>query len=235
MSIAKFEKHWAIVLQNYKSNYGAWDSVLDDLVVLVEEGAKHIAGLKKPLENAIYILFTKALNHALSTQILIGRGLLIDSALTTRNALETLLLIQAFLIDPEETYADKWLKGKQFQPSWARNQLKSVKDRKVREVVITLDDDTNQMAYSWLSDITHANLSGFSYIAKESDKNSYVLHLGGSISGEEKFVKAIFAVLTSVLHSTSIISSCVFDHKWYEGIATEYKSIENRINRLSKT
>lgn len=214
MAIEKYKRHWKFVAIDYQKQFGKLNSLLNELIALTEEGARQLSGAKKPLENATYLLLAKALNHVLSMQLLLEKGLLIDAALSTRNALETLLLTQAIQLDATEQYAEEWLKGKQFQPSWARKRLESVKEVKVREIVVTANDDVNKMAYSWLSDITHANLSGFRYVLTENEVNSYQVNIGGSKKGQHAFVNGVLAVASSTLHQTSVLSSCILCLSW---------------------
>ncbi len=234
MKIQKFKKHWDANSLDFAKKFGDFNRLLNDLILLSEDTGKQFSGAKKPLENTTFLLLGKSINHILSSQILLEKGLLIDAALSTRNALETLLLLQAILLDPEEKHADQWLNGKQFKPSWDRKRLEKVQEVTVRDVIVNASDDVNQMAYSWLSDITHANLSSFSYSMNMTGNNSYEVHIGGSIKGHDTAIKAIYAVLLFTLHQATVLSACVLCLKWFESKSELFKKIQNNINEITK-
>jgi hypothetical protein len=194
MKIQKFKKHWVTNSQDFAEKFSVISRLLNELILLSEDASRQFSGAKKPLENTTFLLLSKSINHILRSQVLLEKGLLIDAALSARNALETLFLLQAILLDPEEKYAEQWLNGKQFKPSWARKRLEKVQEVTVRDVVVSTSDDVNQMAYSWLSDITHANLSSFGYSMSLVEHNSYEVFIGGSIKGHDAAIKAIYAV-----------------------------------------
>jgi len=234
VKLRKFEKHWNANSLDFAEKFGDLNRLLNELILLSEDTGKQFSGAKKSLENTTFLLLGKSINHILSSQILLEKGLLIDAALTTRNALETLLLLQAILLDPEEKYADQWLNGKQFKPSWARKRLEEVKDVTIRDVIVNASDDVNQIAYSWLSDITHANLSSFSYSMCMTGNNSYEVYIGGSIKGHDAAIKAICAVLLSTLHRATVLSACVLCLKWFESKSELFRKIQNSINEITK-
>ncbi|MEJ1386149.1 MAG: DUF5677 domain-containing protein [Candidatus Sedimenticola sp. (ex Thyasira tokunagai)] len=235
MRTQKFRKHWAVNSKDFAAKFKSFNQLLSELILLSEDASKQFSGAKKPLENTAFLLLGKSLNHILSSQVLLEKGLLIDAALTTRNALETLLLLQAILLDPEEKYALQWLNGKQFKPSWARKRLEKVQDIKVRDVVVSSSDDVNKMAYSWLSDITHANLSSFGYSMSSTGNNSYEVYIGGSIKGQEAPIKAIYAVLLSTLLQATVLTTCVLCLPWFETKAETFKKIQSDIDEITRT
>jgi len=154
VKIQKFKKHWEVNSQDFAKKFNAFSRLLYELILLSEDASKQLSGAKKPFENATFLLLGKSINHILSSQVLLEKGLLIGAALSTRNALETLLLLQAILLDPKEKYAEQWLNGKQFKPNWDRKRLEKVHDVTARDIVSSSSDDVNHMAYSWLSDIS---------------------------------------------------------------------------------
>lgn len=86
------EKHWNSSANVFRSEYRVWIAVFWDLVPAISEVLHLLEGKRRLAENCSYLLLSKSLNHALGTFSLAERGLCIDAALTSRNAIETLFV-----------------------------------------------------------------------------------------------------------------------------------------------
>jgi len=142
-----------------------------------------LSGRKTLEANCAYLLLVKAMNHIASTLLLVERGLMVDGALTSRNALETLLLLELLSKKPE--LCAKWIGGEQFTPGGVRKKLASLPQTEVGDFAIEVSPDTYddaRLVYDWLSNITHANLDSLNHTASQSGGNSFKLHIGGALS-----------------------------------------------------
>jgi len=157
--------------------------VFAELIATMSDIGSLLSGRKTLEVNCSYLLMVKAMNHIASTLLLVERGLMVDGALTSRNALETLLLLELFAKKPE--LCAKWSAGEQFTPGSVRKTLASLPRIEVGDFAIEVSLDTYDDArfvYDWLSRITHANLDSLDHTTSQSGENSFELHVGGALS-----------------------------------------------------
>ena len=195
-SIDQLRKHWAANTANFQSQLPVCHALFKELADFGSLVASALTGRKELEANCVYLLFAKSLNHAFSALLLLERGLIVDSALSTRNALESLLLLELLVKRPE--LCASWAQGDEFRPAEVRRQLSELQTVAVRDVVISVtrdEYDDAKFAYSWLSRITHANLESLQHSATSDGPDSFVVHIGGAHS--ETAAVAIAAVLGS--------------------------------------
>lgn len=180
-TLPELERHWEAARRGFASELPSAQAFFEQLPRTASSLANALAGRRSLTPNCSYLLLTKSLNHALATYLLLQRGLMIDAALTARNALETLLLLELLSLRPE--LCESWTQGKEFRPGEVRRLLASVSNLTVGDLVITVSEDEYAdagLAYSWLSQITHANLESLNHAVSQVDQNSFVLHVGGA-------------------------------------------------------
>jgi hypothetical protein len=100
---------------------------------------------------------------------------------SVRNALETLLLLELLSLRTE--LCESWSQGKEIKPAAVRKYLAELSTAEADELVITVSQDEYadaKVAYTWLSQITHANLESMNHATTRVDENSWVLHIGGA-------------------------------------------------------
>jgi hypothetical protein len=155
-SVAALEKHWLANQTEFRTAASACHKAFALMISVMSDVGSLLSGRKVLDINCVYLLLTKAMNHVASTLLLIERGLMVDGALTSRNAIETLLLLELLAKKPE--LCRKWSAGEQLTPGSARK---------------------TRFVYDWLSQITHANLDSLNQSASQTDRNNFVLHVGG--------------------------------------------------------
>jgi hypothetical protein len=206
------------------------------LVSAVSEVLLLLEGRRRLPENCSYLLLSKSLNHALAAFSLAERGLCIDSALASRNAIEALLLLQVLMMDASEGLFHRWSEGEEFKPGWVRNELKARSSATVRDVIVTTDQETqelNRMAYSWLSKITHANRDSVNQTAQKTSDESYKIFTGGSLEGMKMLMNAVFATMCHGLHHTAVICIAVFDAPRLEKTTAQWSALGKQINNAA--
>src|SRR5262245_1511920 len=90
-------KHWESNSAAFGDTFSDCRAVFDQIAIVASIIAEKIAGRRALGPNCAYLLLAKSLNHSFSTMILLEHGLLIDAALTSRNGMETLLLLELLL------------------------------------------------------------------------------------------------------------------------------------------
>jgi len=231
------EGHWRSSAIAFRSDYRPWLEVFWDLVSEVSGVLRLLEGRRRLAENCSYLLLSKSLNHALAAFSLAERGLCVDSALASRNAIEALLLLQVLLLDPSEKLFERWSTGEEFKPGWVRNELKSKLTWKIRDLIVTFDQDAhdlNQLTYNWLSDITHANLNSANQAVQKVGDQSYEIFVGGSLNGARALLNAVFASVSGALLWTSVLCLGVFNRAHLEKTTSQWSLFEKRINGAAK-
>jgi len=231
------EKHWRSFTNAFRSEYRDWIAAFWNIVPAVSEVLNLLEGKRRLAENCSYLLLSKSLNHALATFSLAERGLCIDAALASRNAIETLLLLQALMLDSSEDLFRRWSQGEEFKPGWVRNELKAKSPSEVRDVIVTIDQEThdlNRMLYGWLSNITHANLDSLNQTVRKTGEQSYEVFVGGSLDGMGPLMNAVFASVCYGLHQTAVMCMAVFDPTRLEKTKHQWSTLGNRINEAAR-
>lgn len=231
------QRHWQSNERAFDRDYSKWTGTFADLISEVSEVLGTLAGKKQLAENCSYLLLSKALNHALAMFSLIRRGLCVDAALSARNSLEALLLLELCATDSSEKLFKQWIDGKSFQPSWVRKKLASRKEVTVREVIISSDPETHdfhRFVYGWLSQITHANLRSFDYSVKKKEEKRFEVLIGGSIDQAKTFINAMFAVVCLTLIKTTAICSGIFSLRHLELKKDTFRDLTSKVDLLSK-
>lgn len=234
---SSLEKHWRTCAYEFRSEYRAWVAVFWDVVTATSDMLVLLQGKRRLAENCSYLLLSKSLNHALAAFSLAERGLCIDAALASRNAIEGLLLLQVLILDASEGLFHRWSQGEEFKPGWVRNELKAKSSSTVRDVIVTTDQEThelNRMVYAWLSNITHANRDGVNQTARKTGEESYEIFIGGSLEGMKTLMNAVFATLCHGLHHTAVICVAVFDAARLEKTSAQWSALEKRINEAAR-
>jgi hypothetical protein len=168
---------------------------------------------------------------------LCNHGLCIDAALSARNALETLLLLQLCALDPSEDLFRRWSNGESFQPAWVRRELEKLSEVKVRDVIVRLSefDDTYSFAYKSLSAITHANLASLEHSTRLRTSGRYEVIVGGDIRDSTAIVNAVFAVVCQTLLLTAILCASVFSLEYLQDNWEEFSKLQKEIDRITKS
>lgn len=237
LSRSGLEKHWRISANNFRSDYRLWIAVFWDLTAAVSEVLAMLEGKRQLAENCSYLLFSKSLNHALAAFCLAERGLCIDAALASRNAIETLLLLQVFILDSSEDLFRRWSEGEEFKPGWVRNELKAKAPFQVRDVIVSVDEETLELhrtIYRWLSNITHPNRDSVNLTARKASDQSYEIFVGGSLEGMKTLMNAVFASVCQGLHHTTVICIAVFDAARLEKTGPQWSALEKRMSEVAR-
>jgi hypothetical protein len=231
------ENHWRSSTNAFRSEYRNWITVFWDIVSAVSEVLNLLEGKRRLAENCSYLLLSKSLNHALATFSLAERGLCIDAALASRNAIETLLLMQALILDSSENLFCRWSQGEEFKPGWVRNELKAKSSAVVRDVIVTTDQEThdfNRMLYGWLSNITHANLDSINRTVRKTGEQSYEVFVGGSLDGMQTLMNAVFASVCYGLLQTAVMCMAIFDPTRLEKTKLQWSALGKRIDEAAR-
>ncbi len=231
------QRHWKSNENEFDRSYAEWMGTFGDIVAEVSDVLVTLAGRKRLAENCSYLLLSKALNHALAMFSLIRRGLCVDAALTARNSVEALLLLELCATDSSEKLFRQWSDGKSFQPGWVRQELASRKDVAVRDVIISSDSETHEFhrfVYSWLSQITHANLRSLDYSVKRDGEKGFEVFVGGNIDQASAFINAMFAVVCHVLLQAAAVCSGIFSLHHLELRKDTFGVLSSRVDSLSK-
>jgi len=176
LTISALESHWAENSRRFSALHGPWKSVYGEILKVIGEILEEISGRRRVAENCAHLLLSKSLNHSLSSFALAERGLVIDAALSARNGLESLLLLQLCTLDASESLFQRWSNSESFRPAWVRKELQKLVDIEVRDVHCQPPGPRRHLAasYRWLSEITHANLSSLSDTMRPSGSENTV-------------------------------------------------------------
>ena len=120
-SIPNLRLHWTAKTQEFACDYQTCVELFREIAEVGSLVVQALARRRILETNCAFLLVTKALNHAYSTLLLLERGLVVDAALTSRNAIETLLLLE--LLAKRPALCRKWVDGHEFKPSDVRRQL----------------------------------------------------------------------------------------------------------------
>lgn len=232
-SLENFKRHWENNRDEFVKEYEDWVDIFSDLLSLSSEAAEQLAGARALKENCSYLLLSKALNHCLATYSLIERGLIIDAALSARNAIETLLMLELFSKDQSKSHFEEWAKGKQYKPGYIRKRLKSLKEVPAGDIIVSMDQqyyEDLQFAYDWLCRITHSNLDSLQHSISKQNTDSIIVFIGGTLKGQNSFINAIFSIMCSCLWSSVLVCMAVLKLSYFEMVKEKYSEIKNRID-----
>jgi hypothetical protein len=237
LTLPSIERHWAANSREFLKTYAPWCSVYADLLKAVGEILYTLEGRRQLAENCTYLMLSKAINHSLSTYALITRGLIIDAALSARNSMETLLLLQLCVLDPSENLYRRWSNGESFKPSWVRKALDKLSDVVVRDVVVSKPSLNGEYAlsYKWLSDITHANLASLNETVIMQSADNIRVTVGGSTVNKEATINAIFSILCFTLLITGVLCGSVFSLSSVEDKKDRFDRLQKRIDQTAKS
>jgi hypothetical protein len=236
ITLPNVERHWQYNEAEFSRTYSAWIGVFGDLISQVSDVLHTLAGRRALAENCSYLMFSKGLNHSLAMYSLIRRGLCIDAALSARNAVETLLLLELCATDSSEKLFRQWSDGKSFQPRWVRKQLASRKEVALRDVIISSDSQTHDLhsfVYKWLSEITHANLRSLDYSVAKSGANGFDMLIAGSVVHSRAFINAMFAVVSHVLLNAAALCCAIFSLEHLEDNRGMFQDLAMRVDSVS--
>jgi hypothetical protein len=196
-----------------------------------------LEGRRQLAENCTYLMLSKAINHSLSAYVLITRGLVIDAALSARNCMETLLLLQLCVLDPSESLFGRWPNGESFRPSWVRKELEKLDEVTVRDVVVSKPslNGVYALSYKWLSEITHANLASLNETVLMHSTGNIQVTVGGSTNSKETTINVIFSVLCFTLLITGVLCGSVFSLKYVEDNRDSFDRLGKRIDQTTKS
>jgi hypothetical protein len=232
-SISSLESHWLANQHRFRTEFDACRKVFAELISAISDIGSLLSGHKTLEANCAYLLTVKATNHIASTLLLMERGLMVDGALTSRSALETLLLLELLAKKPE--LCKKWSAGEQFTPGSVRKTLVSLSKVEAGDFAIEVSVDTYddaRFAYDWLSRITHANLDSLNYTTAQSGENSFELHIGGALS--PPMVVAITRSLGWAAFRTMATCLAVHDPKGLQAMSGQLQRVASLSNSLGK-
>lgn len=228
------ENHWIRSSESFNKNYDDLALLFSSLIPLLFKVTDSLGERKRLPENCTYLLLSKGINHFLSMHILTGRGLLIDASLSARNAIETFLMIELFATDSTEKYYSQWANGKEFKPSWVREQLGSSLIAVVRDVEIRFDDDfyeTIKLAYSFFSKITHSNLKSAEHSIRLRRNGHLEIPTGGNLVDKEALIRCLFVVTSTGLIRSLLISSAIFSTQLLKEIGPQITKAHTILNK----
>lgn len=234
-SFADIQRHWSQTNVLFEKSHLDCIHIFQSLIPVSFMVVGSLEGRRQLAENCTYLLLSKGINHSLSMYLLLERGLVIDASLSARNAIETFLMLELFATEPTEKYFEQWAKGKEFKPSWVRNQLGSSLKATIRDVEITFDDDfyeTVKTAYSFFSGITHSNLKSANYSVRLKSYGGIEVPTGGIIEEKEALVNCLFGVICGGLIRSLLISSAVFSTDLLQNIGNDLSEIQKKLNRF---
>lgn len=232
-SLDGLQGHWASSVAQYKKEHGDCRAVFEQVVHLASIVAGCLVSRRAMAPNCCYLLLAKALNHSLATFVLAERGLSVDAALTSRNALETLLLLE--LLSKRSELCQEWANGREFKPSEVRNHLSQNPSTEVGDLVINVTGGAYEDArfvYGWLSKITHANLESLNFATSSAGDNAFTVHVGGQLS------RPVLVALAKVIGTTFVRSllTCCAAHAplLLEERHADFKVLEARLAALGR-
>jgi len=185
-SLNALEHHWLSTEQSFGDSFADCLAVFREMFRCASRVGSALTGRKALEPNCAFVLLTKVQNHASATFVLLKRGLLVDAALTCRNAVETSLLIE--LLAKEPPLCEAWSRGEQFRPSRVRKRLAELPSVSVGDMIIEVTPDEYEdarFAYDWMSRISHANVESVRHAAEQKGANNFELKIGGALSRPE--------------------------------------------------
>jgi hypothetical protein len=185
-SLDNLERHWRSTCRSFDDTFADCVAVFREMFRCASPICSALAGRKALEPNCVFVLLTKVLNHASATFVLLQRGLLVDAALTSRNAVETSLLLE--LLAKEPSLCGDWSRGKSFRPSDVRRRLAKLPSVALGELIVDVTPDEyedTRFGYDWMSRITHANVESVGHAAQKHDANIFELKIGGALSRPE--------------------------------------------------
>ncbi len=236
LALPDIEQHWASNSRQFRKTHASWLSTYADLINVVGGILDTLEGRRQLVENCSYLMLSKAINHSLSAYTLITRGLVIDAALSARNSIETLLLLQLCILDPSENLFRRWSKGESFKPSWVRKELEKLGEVSVRGVVVSRPplEGNYALLYKWLSEITHANLASFNETAIAQSADDIQVSVGGSAANKETTINVVFSALCFTLLITGVLCGSVFSLKYVEDNKDSFDRLGKRIDQTTE-
>lgn len=209
-TLPDLERHWAASVVSFAPELPTCQAFFEQLPKTASGVAAGIS------ERRAYLLLVKSLNHAFATYLLLQRGLVVDAALSVRNALETLLLLELLCSRPE--LCEQWSQGKELRPSEVRRHLAAPPTMRTGDLIIERSESEYAdatFAYAWLSRITHANLESLDHAATRVDDDRFVLHVGGArFPAQAVAISKILGVAflrvlvtTAAVHSPQLLKS----------------------------
>jgi hypothetical protein len=239
-SFKNINHHWKANEALFADLYHDWAEAYHLLFPLAGDVIHLLEGRKALAENCTHLLLSKGFNHTLATYSLILHGLLVDASLTARNGLETFLLLELFITDPTERYFQEWATGKEFKPAWVRQQLGTSPQVTVRNVVIDFQDDydyyeTVKMAYSFWSNITHANLKSAEHNTQSRSAFQITVLTGGNLNDQEALVNCLLTVLGKALHRCSVLTTAIFATDYLTTHQEQFTHIQHLMNSAMKS
>jgi non-ribosomal peptide synthetase component E (peptide arylation enzyme) len=196
-SLDQLERHWRWTSRSFDREYADCIAMFRELFRSASSLASALTSRKTLEPNCAFVLLAKMLNHVSASFALLQRGLLIDAALTTRNAMETGLLLELLCKEPSE--CESWSAGKTFRPSDVRKRLAALPSVTIGELIVEIsadEYDDARFAYDWMSRISHANVESYGHMARKRKADQIELTIGGSLSRPE------------IIALTKIIGSC---------------------------
>lgn len=215
-TLPDLERHWVAASRSFGTDLPECQAVFDQIPKTGSSVANSLESRKMLAENCAYLALVKALNHALSTYVLLKQGLLVDAALTARNGLETCLLLELLCLQPAT--CESWSQGQEIRPSAVRRKLANLPTIDTGSVSISPAEDEYadaKLAYDWLSKITHANLESLNHASTRVASDSWVLHVGGNrFPGQANAITKILglsflraAVTCAAVHAPQLLNS----------------------------
>lgn len=231
-SLDTLRRHWVELSSAFAKEDADCGAVFEQLVRLASIVASAVTKRRELATNCAYLLLAESLNHAFATFVLIERGLLVDAALTSRNGVETLLLLELLAKQPE--LCEKWAAGDEFRPADVRRQLSQNPSTNVGDLVVNVSPDEYEyarFAYGWLSRITHANLESLNFATASTGDNAFVVHIGGAPSRK---VLVTLATALGTTFSRALLTCCAAHApSLLDSEQAEFKLLERRIGALS--
>jgi len=233
LSLDILKKHWSAISADFSASYADCRAVFDAITHSSSPVIEAVARRKALAPNCAYLLLAKSLNHAFATLTLLQRGLIIDAGLTSRNGVETLLLLE--LLSKRQELCEKWAAGEKFQPGEVRKQLGQLPSVTVGDLIINVTSDeydNMKFAYDWLSRITHANLESLQHVATSVGQNDFTIHIGGTLSRP-----AIVAITTTLGDSfLRALLTCSATHAptLLESHKNDFTLLQERVKSLAR-
>ena len=231
-SLVALKEHWHAISADFSASYADCHAVFDAITHASSPISQAIAGRKALAPNCAYLLLAKSLNHAFATLTLLEHGLIIDAGLTSRNGVETLLLLE--LLSKRQELCEKWAAGKKFQPGEVRKQLGQLPSVTVGDLIINVTSDEYndiKFAYDWLSRITHANLESLEHTVISTGHNTFAIHVGGALS--RPTIVAITITLGVSFLRALLTCSATHTPKLLESHKNNFALLEERVKSLS--
>ncbi|MBT4512849.1 MAG: hypothetical protein HOC20_11655 [Chloroflexi bacterium] len=237
LTLENINSHWNESSKRFSIYHASWELIYGDILQSMGEILEAISGKRRLTENCAYLLLSKGVNHSLSSFVLAQRGLVIDAALSARNGLETLLLLQLCTLDTTGELFERWSQGESFRPVWVRQELEKLDEVEILDVIVSrpMPDDTYTIAYKWLSDITHANLASLNYTVHPQNGNKeFEVLVGGNLEHHKYAIHAIFSVLCFTLLTTGVLCASVFALDYVESNQSKLSILQGRLNETTK-